>query len=60
MRLGERSPMTHRPNLSNFIDVRELFCEHRLNPQRMNIDGRIIWQQAAGDGDRNYVDICIS
>lgn len=60
MRLGERSPMTHRLNLPDSIEDRELFCEHRLNPQRMNIDGRIIWQQAAGDGDRNYVDICIS
>lgn len=25
----------------------------------MNIDNRKIWQQAAGDGNRNYVDFCL-
>jgi len=25
----------------------------------MNIEGKTIWQQAAGDKDRNYVDVCI-
>jgi hypothetical protein len=25
----------------------------------MNIDGRTIWQQAAGDTDRNYVELCL-
>lgn len=25
----------------------------------MNIEGQTIWQQAAGDTDRNYVDICL-
>lgn len=25
----------------------------------MNIEGKAIWQQAAGDKDRNYVDICL-
>ena len=26
----------------------------------MDIENRTIWQQAAGDKDRNYVDICLS
>jgi hypothetical protein len=25
----------------------------------MNTDGKTIWQQAAGDTDRNYVDLCL-
>ena len=25
----------------------------------MNIEGKTIWQQAAGDKDRNYVDVCL-
>ena len=25
----------------------------------MDIEGKTIWQQAAGDKDRNYVDICL-
>jgi hypothetical protein len=25
----------------------------------MNISGKIIWQQACGDTDRNYADICL-
>ena len=25
----------------------------------MNLDGKTVWQQAAGDTDRNYVDICL-
>ncbi len=25
----------------------------------MNVAGRTIWQQAAGDNDRDYVDLCL-